>query len=80
MAKEKVLCPFSNKLCEECALYRGRHYYICYCHSYRGYLGGKKKSHGQFGKKTLPGFEMPDIKTNAMDPFIKLKQEEGAQE
>ena len=78
MAKEKVLCPFSNKLCEECALYRGRHYYICYCHSYRGYLGGKKKSRGQFGKKALPDFEMPLIKTNAMDPFAKLKQEEGA--
>jgi hypothetical protein len=77
MAKEKVLCPFSNKLCEECSLYRGRHYYICYCHSYRGYLGSKNKSGKHPGKSKHNSFEMPDIKIKAMDPFLKLKQEEG---
>jgi hypothetical protein len=39
MAKTKMLCPFTNKLCRECAQYRGRHYYLCYCSKYRGYIG-----------------------------------------
>jgi hypothetical protein len=38
MAKEKMLCPFSGKLCKECPLYRGRHYYLCFNKSYRGHL------------------------------------------
>jgi hypothetical protein len=80
MAKEKVLCPFSNKLCEECALYRGRHYYICYCHTYRGYLGGTKKSGGRFAKGRNDQFVMPEINIKAMDPFVKLKQEEKERE
>ncbi len=29
-------CVFSRKPCRECALYRGRHYYICCDESYRG--------------------------------------------
>ncbi|NIM58056.1 MAG: hypothetical protein GTO16_03805 [Candidatus Aminicenantes bacterium] len=39
MAKKKMLCPFSGELCRECPQYRGRHYYLCYCKEYRGYLG-----------------------------------------
>lgn len=38
MAKTKMLCPFSNELCRECAQYRGRHYYLCFCKKYRGAL------------------------------------------
>ena len=38
MAKARMICPFSAKLCKECALYRGRHYYLCFCKEYRGYL------------------------------------------
>jgi hypothetical protein len=41
MAKEELVCPFSNTLCSECLIYRGRHYYIsnhqqncdCICNS-----------------------------------------------
>lgn len=43
MAKKKMLCPFSKELCRECAQYRGRHYYLCYCSKYRGYLGNPKE-------------------------------------
>ena len=43
MAKDKVMCPFSNKLCKECALYRGRHMNLCYIPDYRGYLGVNKR-------------------------------------
>jgi hypothetical protein len=39
MAKINMLCPFSHRLCDECPLYRGRHYYLCFCQKYRGYIG-----------------------------------------
>jgi len=39
MAKTKMLCPFTKELCRECAQYRGRHYYLCFCSKYRGYIG-----------------------------------------
>jgi len=39
MAKTKMICPFSGKLCKECPQYRGRHYYLCFAKKYRGYLG-----------------------------------------
>lgn len=39
VAKTAMLCPFSNKLCKECAYYRGRHYYLCFSKEYRGHIG-----------------------------------------
>ncbi len=42
MAKTNMLCPFTNRLCDECVLYRGRHYYLCFCKEYRGYIGESK--------------------------------------
>lgn len=39
MAKIAMVCPFNRKLCDECSLYRGRHYYLCFCEKYRGYIG-----------------------------------------
>jgi len=41
MAKIPMLCPFSKEMCQECTVYRGRHYYICFRKEYRGYLGEK---------------------------------------
>jgi hypothetical protein len=43
MAKTIMLCPFSYRLCDECPLYRGRHYYLCFCKKYRGYIGESKE-------------------------------------
>lgn len=84
MAKIRMICPFSNRLCEECALYRGRHYYLCFCQDYRGYLGNS----GEFAKEAPPfppgagsngTFEIPSIiSTSAMDPFVTNHQ--GGQE
>ncbi|MBW1996742.1 MAG: hypothetical protein JRJ29_02125 [Deltaproteobacteria bacterium] len=64
MAKTKMICPFSKELCRECPQYRGRHYYLCFCTKYRGYLGdkeeqGEKKSgtsriNKKFGFPPLP--------------------------
>ena len=75
MAKEDMICPFSGKLCRECALYRGRHYYLCFSRKYRGYI---EKS-GSVSKVSVPisagvnsrsRFEMPPIKTTStIDPF-----------
>jgi len=36
MAKHKILCPISGSPCIECAIYRGRHYYLCYSQNYKG--------------------------------------------
>ncbi len=36
MAKHKIQCPISGTACVECAIYRGRHYYLCYSAAYRG--------------------------------------------
>ena len=44
MAKTKMICPFSGKICEECPLYKGRHYYLCFAKKYRGYLGDKEET------------------------------------
>ncbi len=38
MAKRKMMCPFSGQPCRECAIYRGRHYYLCFSENYRGHL------------------------------------------
>jgi hypothetical protein len=74
MAKEDMLCPFSGKLCKECPLYRGRHYYLCFSKKYRGHL---EKSEG-VTKGTNPGtseakpdeqFEVPVKMPSAIDPF-----------
>jgi hypothetical protein len=75
MAKTKMVCPFSNKVCEECALYRGRHYLLCFCEKYRGHLS--KPGEVNKAKPTfLPGagpntkFEWPSkIPTRVIDPF-----------
>ncbi len=44
MAKTDMLCPFTHRLCDECALYRGRHYYLSFCKQYRGYIGQSKEN------------------------------------
>jgi len=60
MAKTKMLCPFSKKLCFECSQYRGRHYYLCFNTKYRGYLSAPKNERNQ--ESSLRGvmtFQMP---------------------
>jgi len=76
MAKERMICPFSNRICEECVLYRGKHYYLCFCQEYRGYLG-RPGEVTQEDSRPVPGarsngkFEIPSkISTHAIDPFV----------
>jgi len=75
VAKDTMVCPFSGRLCEECAVYRGRHYYLCFVRNYRGYLGPP----GGDLRGTVPPipgarpngkFEIPSmIRVRAIDPF-----------
>ncbi len=44
MAKTPMRCPFTEKICEECQIYRGRHYYLCANEHYRGYIQTKQKA------------------------------------
>ncbi len=78
MAKTRMMCPFSGELCKECALYRGRHYYLCFCKEYRGYLDEPKEvtKFPNWGTSSNKKFEMPSvISTSAIDPFaIALKE------
>jgi hypothetical protein len=44
MAKIEMVCPFTQRLCDECPLYRGRHYFLCFCKNYRGYIGKSRSN------------------------------------
>jgi hypothetical protein len=84
MAKTPMRCPFNDKLCIECTLYRGRHYYLCNCEHYRGYIKPKDKVNSD-RKLDSAGFDkikallepwsvIPNkVKENAFEPKIKLK-------
>jgi hypothetical protein len=75
MAKERMICPFSKRLCEECALYRGKHYYLCFCQKYRGHIGESGEDTQESpapvpGVRANKGFEIPStIPASAIDPF-----------
>ena len=36
MTKVKMVCPISKGVCVECAIYRGRHFYMCFSKEYHG--------------------------------------------
>ena len=75
MSKIKMLCPFSGKLCEECPVYRGRHYYLCFCENYRGHLDEADNNGGSVyplssETRAMWHFDFPAIKAkSAIDPF-----------
>jgi hypothetical protein len=81
MAKTRMVCPFSNKLCKECPQYRGRHYFLCFHANYRGYLGdsGKKHPHRAWQVESQPQFEIPLLlppspKWLAFNEFVERKR------
>jgi len=70
MAKTKMLCPFSGELCRDCPVYRGRHYYLCFCSKYRGCLTKPGKTPPALRTGSNGTFEMPTIKLRSpLDPF-----------
>lgn len=82
MAKTDMVCPFSGELCRECPQYRGRHYYLCFCNKYRGYLGTAGKD--KVVKKSWSSgykidFEMPETlppspKWLVLNEFVERKR------
>jgi len=64
MAKVKMTCPFSKGACIDCAIYRGRHFYICFSKEYRGVSLGAQQIEelkAQYTKeKEHNSFDMPD--------------------
>jgi len=75
VAKAEMVCPFSGKLCRECPVYCGRHYYLCFARNYRGYVeqpekGNKARFPFSSGVKPSSRFDMPSIPTKGtIDPF-----------
>jgi hypothetical protein len=70
MAKKKMLCPFSSRLCRDCPVYRGRHYALCFSESYRGYLGRRgERARGH----ARPSFEAAS-KDRIVVPTIAVKR------
>lgn len=72
MAKLKMKCPFSDRLCKNCSFYIGRHYFLCYKPEYRGHIensgnGKTKKPKGYLN--SVLDFKIPQIDTNSFDPF-----------
>jgi hypothetical protein len=81
MAKIKMLCPFSGELCRECPQFRGRHYYLCFCAKYRGYLGNTatdKAEQKSWSSGFSAKFEMPEILPSpswlTLNEFIERKR------
>lgn len=64
MAKIAMLCPFNQKLCSECPLYRGRHYYLCFCEKYRGCIGKPERN-------INPVANHPSVDFKALEKLIK---------
>lgn len=83
MAKAEMICPFSGKLCKECAIYRGRHYFLCFNKNYRGYL---KKPGEMYDLNSTPNFRATTedlfhlqvlTKTKALDPYAVSQNDIG---
>jgi len=77
MAKAKMVCPFSKGLCVECPQYRGRHYYLCFCTKYRGFL---VNTEGRDEKISLKTYEIPPAiprspKWLILDDFLERNEE-----
>jgi hypothetical protein len=69
MAKASMMCPFSGQLCKDCPVYRGRHYFLCFCGKYRGFLPEAIKDL-PMSKRSNGKFEMPSLPTGNKDPYI----------
>jgi hypothetical protein len=76
MAKKKMMCPFSNDVCKECVVYRGRHYLLCFYDNYQGYIKqpGSSKSDKDKTMFTNTGkkYKIPSLNIKkALDPFTQ---------
>jgi hypothetical protein len=60
MAKEAALCPFSRRMCKECAVYRGRHFELCSTRNFalKATRHAKAKA---WNEETFTKWDIPDI-------------------
>ena len=70
MPKLRMLCTFSRQPCKDCALYRGRHYALCYSESYRGYLGKR----GEAARPAPRSPFEPGSDNRVVIPVIRVKR------
>jgi len=66
MAKIAMACPFSNKMCRDCAVYRGSHYYLCFKKVYRGCLVGENGK----ASKEKSVYGLKDFEINVPDEIL----------
>jgi hypothetical protein len=69
-----MICPFLGAACRNCAIYIGRHYYLCYSTNYRGYIGRRRAAnkgvtHRTFSAAPQKNFKIPKIEFGVLDPF-----------
>ncbi|MGD0232997.1 MAG: hypothetical protein ABSC55_00500 [Syntrophorhabdales bacterium] len=62
MAKAKMVCPFSGKLCIQCGIFRGRHAGFCYVTTYRGHMQeGQVLKKPETTRNSDTKFDLPEI-------------------
>jgi hypothetical protein len=76
MAKTKMICPFTHELCDECAVYRGRHYYLSLCQQYRGYIAEPKAKNQRVAPRVSGDFS--DLQ-KLVEPRIKARSKPAAE-
>lgn len=82
MAKVTMMCPLSGKKCRDCAIYRGRHYFLCFCGDYRGRVedpGEPTKTSQSLSPQMRSSrrFEMPIVSiVRTHDPFAPAGKRE----
>jgi hypothetical protein len=71
-----MVCPISGKLCKNCALYNGRHYFLCFFsnHNDCSEMGmGTKLRAQSSGAKSSWKFEIPS-EFKCFDPFTAVSE------
>lgn len=71
MAKVSMVCPFSNKMCRDCAIYRGSHYYLCFKKEYRGCL---LEGNGKGSKERKNVYGMKDLRVEVPDEILASRK------
>jgi hypothetical protein len=60
MAKEAAVCPFSRKICKECAVYYGRHFELCSMRNF-GLRAARHAKAKAWSDEVSTKWEMPEI-------------------
>jgi hypothetical protein len=64
MSKEAAVCPFSRKMCKECAVYWGRHFELCSLRNVRLKVARAAKAKA-WSEEVFTKWDMPEIPDGA---------------